>query len=154
MAGDAATSAAESVRPKKEELNQLDSPAPDNTWYDAPDMSRAALKGRFHHYSRGESQGKMRTATAESTSQDQPASSSDPGGLTMADGHQGHTDSSSGVDAAGAPENGSKDKIETKKDEYRERVKNYFSSKMPQERREQAIWRLKVCPLNGFPLLS
>jgi len=37
-----------------------------------------------------------------------------------------------------------KAKMKEKKSEYRERMKKYLASKMPQERREQIVWRLKV----------
>ncbi len=144
MAGDAATNAAESVRPKREELEQVDRPAPDNTWHDAPDMSREALRGKFRQYSGGNSGEKVRTAAAESTPQDQAASSLGPGDPSTAAGPHRQADASSGADVTGSVDNRSKYKVEAKREEYRERAKHYFSRKMPQERRDQTVWRLKV----------
>jgi len=46
-----------------------------------------------------------------------------------------------------------KDKAREKKERAKERTKNYLSSKMPEERREQTIWRLKklVVEIQGHP---
>ena len=47
MAGDAAQKAAHRVNPTDEELSQIDRPAADNTWHDAPELSRDHLKHQF-----------------------------------------------------------------------------------------------------------
>ncbi|KAF5261737.1 hypothetical protein FOXYS1_7559, partial [Fusarium oxysporum] len=44
MAGDAATNAAARVRPSQEQLRQIDEPAQDNVWHEAPDFSKDNLK--------------------------------------------------------------------------------------------------------------
>lgn len=44
MAGDAASNAAQKVRPSDEKLNEMDRPADDNTWHDKPDFSKENLK--------------------------------------------------------------------------------------------------------------
>ena len=159
MAGDAATNAADSVRPKREDLDQIDHPAADNTWHDAPDMSKGALADKFHDYYKGNPKEDLKAATAEGTSQAYPASTSGPGDLATSAGHHRQTDVSSGADVIGGAatakdavrrraqdniDDETKDKAKARKEEYRERTKNYFSRKMPQERRDQTIWRLKV----------
>ncbi len=35
-------------------------------------------------------------------------------------------------------------KIKERREEYRRRARNYFDKKMPQERKDQTVWRLKV----------
>src|SRR6187402_3772654 len=44
MAGDAATNVAGKVKPSDEQISQVDRPADDNVWHDAPDFSKANLK--------------------------------------------------------------------------------------------------------------
>ena len=46
MAGDAAQTAASKVNPSDDALNQIDRPAPDNTWHDTPDLSKDNLKNQ------------------------------------------------------------------------------------------------------------
>jgi len=100
------------------------------------------------------------------TSNAHPAGSSNPQELavTAAKDHQNGSasgiDAQAGVNAAAgviqrkAEENidqESKDKAKAKRDEYRARVKDYFSKKVPQERRDQTVWRLKVCLSGSLP---
>jgi endonuclease YncB( thermonuclease family) len=42
-----------------------------------------------------------------------------------------------------------KEAARAKTQEYQERAKRYLQQKMPQDRREQAIWRLKVSRLGA-----
>ena len=159
MAGDAATNAAESVRPKREHLDRIDHPAADNTWHDAPDLSKGALTDKLHDYYKGNPKEDLRAATAEGTSQAYPAGTSGRGDLATSAGSHHQTDASSGADVVGGAaatkdavgrraqdniDDETKDKAKARKDEYRERTKNYLSRKMPHERRDQTIWRLKV----------
>ena len=44
MAGDAAQKTANKVNPDEDRLNQIDEPAPENTWHDVPDLNPSALK--------------------------------------------------------------------------------------------------------------
>ena len=100
------------------------------------------------------------------TSNAHPTGSSNPQELavTAAKDHQNGSasgiDAQAGVNAAAgviqrkAEENidqESKDKAKAKRDEYRARVKDYFSKKVPQERRDQTVWRLKVCLSGSLP---
>jgi hypothetical protein len=160
MAGDAATNAAARVRPSQEDIAQIDHPAQDNTWHDAPDMSKDSMKGKLQDYYKGNPKEDARAAASEGASAAHPSGSSDPRDLAATAAHDGQTGASSGVNATGGAsaakdalkrnvnenvDDETKEKARARRDEYRERTKNYFSRKVPQERREQTIWRLKVC---------
>jgi len=158
MAGDAATNAAARVRPSQEELYQIDHPAADNTWHDAPDFSKDTMKSKLQDYYKGNPKEDAKAAAAEGTSTAHPGDSSDPRDLAATAARDRQAGTASGVDAVGGavsatgtlkqrvdenldPE--TREKARAKNDEYRERTKRYFSRKVPQERREQTVWRLK-----------
>lgn len=156
MAGDAATNAATRVRPSEDQLAQLDHAAADNTWHDAPNMNKDSLKGKFQNYYKGNPKEDAKAAAAEGTSTAQPTGSTAPQDLTAAPvaGQQGAPNTVEGAATAtnalgrNVSENvddETKEKARSKREEYRERTKNYFSRKVPQERRDQTVWRLKVC---------
>lgn len=46
MAGDAASKAANVVRPSEDQLSQIDQAAPENTWHEKPDFSKEGLKSQ------------------------------------------------------------------------------------------------------------
>lgn len=162
MAGDAATNAAQRVRPDQEDLAQIDHPAQDNVWHDTPDLSKDGMKGKFQDYYKGNPKEDVKAAAAEGTSGAHPSGSSDPRDLASLAAQDRYQTGgpSSGIDAVGGAvaakdalkrnvnenvDDETQDKARRKRDEYRQRTKDYFSRKMPQERREQTIWRLKVC---------
>ena len=159
MAGDAATNAAARVRPSQEDLAQIDHPAQDNTWHDAPDMSKGGMKGKLQNYYKGNPKEDVRAAASEGASGAHPSGSSDPRDLAATAAHDRQTGASSGLNATGGVatakdalkrnvnenvDDETKEKARARRDEYRERTRNYFSRKVPQERRDQTIWRLKV----------
>ena len=152
MAGDAAQNAANRVNPSQDQLSQIDHPAEDNTWHEVPDLSPANLKGqaqaRFNK-NKPLNKGDLQDAAGDATESANPAGTRDPNDAV---------DYGSGVDAQGGAMTGAqnlKDKASANisqdtKDQARERAnnvkastKNYLGSKMPKERREQTIWRLK-----------
>ncbi|KAK3357082.1 hypothetical protein B0T25DRAFT_589463 [Lasiosphaeria hispida] len=158
MAGDAATNAAARVKPSNEDLAQMDRPAEDNTWHDAPTVSKDTVKSKFHGIYKGDPKEDAKAAATEATSRAHPNGSSDPRDLANVAAHERQTGASSGLDAQGGAyaaantlqnkldaniDEETKDKAKSKKEEYRARTKEYFSKKMPQERREQTVWRLK-----------
>lgn len=158
MAGDAATNAAARVRPSQEDLAQLDHPAQDNTWHDAPDMSKDAVKGRLQNYYKGNPKEDVRAAAAEGTSSAHPSGSTDPKDLAATAAHDRQTGAASGANVLGGAatakdalkrnvnenvDEETKEKARARREEYRERTRNYFSRKVPQERRDQTVWRLK-----------
>ncbi|KAK5664336.1 hypothetical protein OQA88_558 [Cercophora sp. LCS_1] len=158
MAGDAATNAAARVKPSQEDLAQIDRPAEDNTWHEAPQLNKDALKSKAQRLYKGDPKKDAQDVANQATSQAHPTGSSDPHSLaaTAVPDHQ--TGAASGVNAqAGANaalnvaqkkldenlDDETREKAKAKRDEYRARVKEYFNKKVPQERRDQTIWRLK-----------
>ncbi|KAF2161296.1 hypothetical protein M409DRAFT_28335 [Zasmidium cellare ATCC 36951] len=153
IAGDAAQKAASKVNPDEEALANIDQPAEDNTWHDAPDLSKENIKKQI------QSQvpiGKkdVQDAAADASGAAHPDGSRDPAdaaALAAQDQQQG---TASGVDARTGAVAGAgtlKDRVSQNTDEdqkqkareYRERTREYFKNKVPKERREQVIFRLK-----------
>ncbi|KAL4725510.1 hypothetical protein ACLX1H_007659 [Fusarium chlamydosporum] len=186
MAGDAATNAAARVRPSQEKLEQLDEPAQDNVWHEAPDFSKENFKQQAKGiYSGNPKQDAKDVAAAGINSaapgQQQPVQRDQQGNLQpnqqgmnnpqVTTGTQsGNIPSTSGAptdaarDAArqtdpqagkSAAKQAAEQKLDNKVDpetkenilqrneEYRRKANDYFNKKMPQERKDQTIWRLK-----------
>lgn len=145
MAGDAASNAAQKVRPSDEKLSQIDAPAEDNVWHEAPDLSKDNVKAQLNSVYKGNPKQDAQNVAGAGLDAAQPSSSG--------------VDHNAGVDAArGAaqqhldrnvdPETQQqlKDTKESAKQtsaEYRARAKQYLGNKVPEERRDQIIWRLK-----------
>lgn len=160
IAGDAATNAAARVRPSQEDLQQIDAPAPDNTWHEKPELSRDQVKSKFNDFYKGNPKEDAKHVMGEATSAAHPDGSANPRDLANTAAHDGRTGASSGIDAqkgisAAANtaqrkldqnlDDETREKAKNKKEEYKARTREYFKKKVPQERREQTIWRLKVC---------
>ncbi|PWY95116.1 hypothetical protein BO94DRAFT_218982 [Aspergillus sclerotioniger CBS 115572] len=133
MAGDVSQKAADRVRPSADQLAQIDEPAEENVWHEQPDFSKH--KDQFRaRFKRNKDEVADTTAQAATRGQE-PSSVSD-------------VDARAGV-AAGAERAQQKasetvpEETKGRAREYRERTKGYLSEKVPQERREQTIWRLK-----------
>lgn len=159
IAADAASNAASKVRPDEEKLRNIDRPAEDNTWHDAPDFSKENLKKQAQGVYGGNPKEDIKHATNEATSTAHPSGSSDPKDLGKTAARDQQQGGSSGVDAkqglsAGANtlkqrvdanvNDDTKEDARRKKEEYKARTKEYFQRKVPDERRDQIIWRLKV----------
>ncbi|KAK4553916.1 hypothetical protein LTR86_009091 [Recurvomyces mirabilis] len=155
IAGDAATKAASKVNPGEEELQRLDEPAPDNTWHEKPDLSRDNLRQQVQsRMPIGKKD--LQDAAGDASQAAHPSGERDPravGDRAMADQQQAGAGQTS-VDAQGGVKAGAqnlKQKLsdntdeDTKKQarEYRERTNNYFKEKVPKDRRDQIIYRLK-----------
>ena len=161
MAGDAAQNAAGRVKPSEDRLNQIDRPADDNTWHDVPDLSKDNLKnqakGAFNRNKPVDSSD-LRDVAGDATQTAHPSGSRDPtdaAALAAKDQDQG---TASGFDArAGAnaavnslqnkasnniPDD-TKDRVRGGANQTLTQTKGYLSNKMPVERRDQTIWRLK-----------
>lgn len=153
IAGDAATKTANKVNPSEDQLSQIDHPAEDNVWHDKPDLSRDNLKNQARS-KMPIGKKDVQDAAGDATQEAHPSGSRDPteaADLAARDQQQG-TDS--GVDAASGAKAGGralKDKVSDGTDddqkqkarEYRERTNEYFKNKLPKERREQIVYRLK-----------
>lgn len=158
IAGDAATNAATKVRPSEEDIRNIDAPAADNTWHEKPDFSKDKMKKQFQDRYKGDVKEDGKAALSQGTSAAHPTGSSDPRDLGNSVMHERQTGASTGINAqAGASaavntlqqkvdenlDDETKEKTKTRADEYKARTKEYFSKKIPQERREQTVWRLK-----------
>jgi hypothetical protein len=160
MAGDAAQKTANKVKPNEDQLNQIDHPAEDNTWHDVPDMSRDNLRNQvkqsapFGNKDKEGAKQDARNVAGDITQAAHPEGSRDPTDVAQRGAQEGQTGSSQGIDARGAfdvakqkvDENVSeedKQAARDTRDRTKERTQNYLKSKMPEERRDQTIWRLK-----------
>jgi hypothetical protein len=152
MAGDAASKAANKVRPADEDLQQIDRPAADNTWHDKPDLSKDNLKNQAKGFYGGNPVADVKAAAAAGTQAAHPDGSDNPQDFqNVRDPRQ--VDAQGGLSAAAntlkdrvndkIPDD-SKESAKAKKEEYKNRTKDYLKSKMPEDRRDQTIWRLKV----------
>jgi hypothetical protein len=139
MAGDAATNAASKVRPSEDKLNQIDRPADDNTWHDAPDLSRDNVKSQLRSvYKSAPTEDAKDAAATTAEGARRPDGTLDP---------QAGAQTATGVVSDKIKANTSDEDREAAKNtaaEYRNRVREYLNKKVPQDRREQAVWRLKV----------
>ncbi|ROW12546.1 hypothetical protein VMCG_00059 [Cytospora schulzeri] len=150
MAGDAAANAAHKVNPDEEQLAQIDHPAEDNTWHETPDLSKDKIKsqmsGQKGYKGSNNPTGDAKDVFSNATrsAQNDPVARSSDSGV-----HVG-----AGIDAAkqtaqqkaGMTEQDKQDAKETanrRAAEYRAKTKDYLKKKMPEERRDQTIWRLK-----------
>lgn len=154
IGGDAAANTANRVKPSDDELNDIDRPAEDNTWHEAPDLSRENMrnqaKSRVPIHKKD-----AKEAAGDATQAGHPSGSRNPedaAELAAQDQQQG---TNSNVDAKGGAKQGAanlknrasanmSDDQKEKARQYREKANNYFlHEKMPKERREQLVWRLK-----------
>ena len=157
MAGDAAQNAATRLKPSQDQLSQIDHAAEDNTWHDVPDLSRENLKNQArqqYNTQKPFSRNDLQNAAGDATQAAHPSGSRDPADaadLAARDQQQG-TDS--GMDARSGAKAGAQnlrdqasqnipDETKDRARNVQGRAQNYLSDKMPKERREQTIWRLK-----------
>jgi len=171
MAGDAAQKAANKVNPSDEALAQIDRPAEDNTWHDTPEVSASGLRNQmkdtFNKNTPLTTQD-LRDAAGDATETAHPDGSRDPADVARQSARDQYHGTDSGVDATSGIQSGigtlkdlasnnidddAKDKIKDTKNATQERTKNYLRQKMPEERRDQTIWRLKkmVVEIQGHP---
>ncbi|KAF1971070.1 hypothetical protein BU23DRAFT_648497 [Bimuria novae-zelandiae CBS 107.79] len=149
IAGDAAQNTATKVKPGEEQLSQIDRPADDNTWHDVPDLSKDNLRGQLKHkspFSKGDAQ----KAAGDVTQAAHPDGSRDPADVAQAGATEAQTGQETGLNAQNAASEAKRQASENIPEEQkdrarrqRERLSNYLKTKMPEERREQTIWRLK-----------
>jgi len=161
IASDAAQKAGGRLQPSQEQLSQLDRPAEDNTWHEAPDLSRNALrdraKGTFNKNAPLNSED-VKKAAGDATAAANPDNTRDPQSLAQHAAQERQQGSSTGIDAKGGfnsalnhlDANKDDQKIEEQKEKarkktnaYQARTQDYLKGKVPQERRDQTIYRLK-----------
>lgn len=139
IAGDAASNAANKVRPAGEDIAQIDRPADDNTWHDAPDFSKQNVKSQFSSiYKSDPAQDAKGVAGSAAQAVHQPDGTA---GDRLNAAQNASSRAASQVKSNIDPDTRESTKQTTQ--EYRERTKQYLSQKMPEERRDQTVWRLK-----------
>lgn len=147
MAGDAAAKAANKVKPGEDQLSQIDHPAEDNTWHETPDLSKGNLKNQFQKGYKGNNPtGDAKDVAGNalrSAQQDPVARSSDSGVHVGAgiDAAKQTAQQKSGFSEQDTQE--TKEAANRRAAEYRSKTADYLKKKMPEERRDQTIWRLK-----------
>ncbi|KAI8961055.1 hypothetical protein F5Y11DRAFT_358025 [Daldinia sp. FL1419] len=139
IAGDAATNAAGKVRPAGEDLAQIDRPADDNVWHDAPNFSKENVKSQFQNvYKSDPAQDAKGVVNAGAQAVRQPDGSA---GDRINAAQNATSRATEQVKTNIDPE--TRESTKQTAQEYRARTRQYLSKKMPEERREQTIWRLK-----------
>ena len=139
MVGDAATNVATKVKPSEEALASIDEPAPDNTWHDKPDLSKANVKSQLQNVYKGDPKSDAQDiADSSANAARRPDGSVDPTAAAQTAADQ--------IDSKISDEDKEKVKRTTKEaaQAYRARTREYLAKKVPEERRERTIWRLKV----------
>ncbi|KAK6533430.1 hypothetical protein TWF694_002369 [Orbilia ellipsospora] len=161
IASDAAQKAGGKLQPSQDQLSQIDHPAEENTWHEAPNLSRDAMKdrakGAFNRNAPVNTE-TVQEAVGEATAAAHPEGSRDPRALGQVAAEERQQGAPAGIDARGGlnaainhlDANKDEGKIEENKkktnektDEYKRRAQDYLKGKMPQERRDQTIYRLK-----------
>ena len=136
VAGDAAQNAANRVNPSEDDLRQIDEPAADNTWHETPNLSRENLKNQ---------------AKAKYNEQ-KPFSRSDvkqAGGDVAQTAKQGDSNQATGQANSAAYDLRDKasanmpEETKQKGVKVKEQGQEYLNKKLPKERREQTLFRLK-----------
>ncbi|EEY20561.1 conserved hypothetical protein [Verticillium alfalfae VaMs.102] len=153
-----ATNAASHVRPSEEQLNDIDRPAEDNTWHDAPDFSKDNMRKQAQGLYKGDAKKDLKDVTTAGTQAAHPTGSSDPHDLAQAAARDQQQGTNSGVNAQAGVSNAkqtlqekvdknvnpeTQEQIKKSKEEYRRKARDYLSKKVPENRRDQTIWRLK-----------
>lgn len=149
--------AATKVRPDEEALRQIDEPAPNNQWHDIPGLSRDSIREQFHeklNKNKPLDRNDLREIQENVTAHADPHGICDPhisanrATQNQLYGTAGSADFASGVRAGirdfrdRIPENIPEEHKQNVR-EHKERTVNFLSNKMPQERRDQVIFRLK-----------
>ena len=157
IAGDAAQKAANRVNPSEEQLGQIDQAAEDNTWHDVPDLSRDNIRNQAkaqYNKQKPFSRDDAQNALGDATQNAHPSGARDPAETAVLAGQEQRYDQDQGVDAkAGAKQGLSNlgstasenipDETKDRARDTRNRGMDYMKTKLPKERREQSIWRLK-----------
>ncbi|KAJ6261970.1 hypothetical protein Dda_2771 [Drechslerella dactyloides] len=162
IASDAAQKAGGRIQPSAEELAQIDTPAEDNTWHEAPNMSRGALreraKGAFNKNAPINTQDAQQAAENAAAAAHPEGGNRSPRALAEQVAREKQRDGVTRIDVRAALDTArnhleaskddekfqqQKDKVNETANQYKRRASDYLKGKMPQERRDQTIYRLK-----------
>ena len=157
MAGDAAQKASNKINPSEDQLNQIDHAAEDNTWHDTP--SGGDLKGRMKDtFNKQKPLSRNDFKDAAGDASEGAGGSRDPAQVGDRAAQEGADTGDTSVDAKGGAKQGlnklkdrasegmpddTKDRARDMAGTSKERSRQYLDKKMPQERRDQVIYRLK-----------
>lgn len=133
IAGDAASNAAGKINPSEERLNRLDEAAPDDTWHEVPSVDDLKNQAKDTY---GKNKPFSRSDIKEEVNKQKDNSDSASEGIMNAAKNLTET-AKSNVD------DDTQQKAKDAANSAKVQTKQYFQKKMPQERREQTIWRLK-----------
>jgi hypothetical protein len=158
VAGDAAQHAANKVNPSQEQLDQIDRPADDNTWHDTPDTGDLKAQARakvdkYKPFSRSDVKDAAGDASQSATGKRDPQEAAYAGADEAQSGQQPDVDAQGGAQAGAQnllnkaqdnfPTDEVKDRARNTKENAKASSKDYLNKKLPQERRDQTIYRLK-----------
>lgn len=157
IAGDAAQNAATRINPSQEQLSQIDQAADDNTWHENPDFSRDNIKSQLknqYNQQKPFSRKDVTNAAGDASQSANPSGSRDPTETADLASRDQQYGTDSGVDAQGGAIAGAQhlrnQASQNVPDETKDRARNvgnrsrdYLKGKLPQERRDQTIYRLK-----------
>ncbi|KAF4120376.1 hypothetical protein GMORB2_3177 [Geosmithia morbida] len=135
VAADGATSAAGRARPKDDALAQLDQAAADNTWHEAPNLSKEAWKAKKDKYYAS----KPKEDASDVAKDVKSSAANNDSAEKAADDAAKKSKNKFGNRLS--PE--AQEKLKKRHEEYRQRAKDYYNKKMPAERRDQIVFRLK-----------
>lgn len=140
MVGDAATNTASRISPTEEQLAQIDHPADDNVWHEVPDISRKNLVGQMKgQWTKNKSNQNATEGAANAYGAADPAVNRDPVDTVVQPGAEGQYPVIQANDAEELVPEEAKERRKKFSEKYRE----YWTKKVPKERREHTIFRLK-----------
>lgn len=157
IAGDAAQKTATRINPSEDRLSQIDAPAEDNTWHDAPNLSPANLKAQAreqYNKQKPMSRNDLQNAAGDASQAAHPSGSRDPADAAMLEADSRNQGTGSGQDPKAGANNAlgnlrgtaSQNVPDETKDRAintKNRTADYMKGKVPKERRDQTIFRLK-----------
>jgi hypothetical protein len=157
IAGDAAQKTATRINPSDDRLNQIDEPADDNTWHDVPNLSAANLKSQArdqYNKQKPMSRNDLKNAAGDATQTAHPSGSRDPADAAQLEADSRNQGTDSGMDPRaganqalgnlrGTASQNIPDETKEQARDTKNRTQDYMRSKIPKERRDQTIFRLK-----------
>lgn len=128
------------MKPSSDQLEQIDRPAEDNLWHEAPDLSKTNLKSQLQSAYKSKPGKDAQEVVGSGAQAAREADGSAGDRLDAAQNATGTAveQAKSNID----PE--TRESVQQASKQYGARTRQYLSRKMPEERRDQTIWRLKV----------
>ena len=157
IAGDAAQKTATKINPSQDQLSQIDEPADDNTWHDVPNLSASSLKAQAkdqYNKQKPFSRNDLQNAAGDATQTAHPSGSRDPADAAALEADARNQGTASGLDPQAGAQNAMSnlrgtasqnipDETKDRARDQKNRTADYMKGKLPKERRDQTIFRLK-----------